>query len=234
MVKNFFKLLGFFITFITLAAVAAYLIYYAVNVDKTGEVPLLANKNITEATELLNMRNLLISVAGKEHHDEVQAGHIIRQLVEAGKEVPVGTEVGVIMSSGQERYSMPSFEGQNLDDAKKTLANLGMKIKKVTWVHSDDVKKGMVIAQRPLPGNIVSNEVNFLVSLGQYDVSYSCPSFVNMTIEDARILAGKLGIQLKEKDKGRRIIFQKPEAGALVKSNGIVEVTLGRGWGMWF
>ena len=76
-----------------------------------------------------------------------------------------------------------------LEDARLTLINLGIKIRKLTWVHSDTIKKGRIIAQRPLPGNIASNEINFLVSLGHYAVSYKCPSFVNMTIEDAKMLA---------------------------------------------
>ena len=129
---------------------------------------------------------------------------------------------------------MPPFEGQLLGDAKLTLTNLGMDIKKVTWVHSDSVEKGRIIAQRPLSGNITGNEINFLVSLGPYEVSYRCPSFVNMTIDDARLLAGELDLKLIEKSKGSRVIFQKPEAGAIIKKGNSVEVKLGRGWGMWF
>ena len=234
MFKNIFKLIGYFIAFVAVGAVAAYLVFSIINYDKTGEVPMLTGKSVTEASEMLNKRKLLIKIIDREYDDEIEEGHVVSQQVEAGKEIPVGTEVGVIVSSGQETYSMPSFEGQLLDDAKLTLVNLGMKIRKVTLVHSEIIKKGKIIAQRPLPGNLKSNEVNFLVSLGPYDVSYKCPSFVNMTIEDARILAEELGIKLVEKDKGRRVIFQKPEAGAIVKTGGSVEVTLGRGWGMWF
>jgi len=234
MIKNFFKLLTFFVTFVAVGAAAVYLIYYVIDYDKTGEVPMLVSKSITEASELLNKRKLLINIEGEVYHDEIEKGYIVKQQVEAGKEIPVGTEVGVVVSSGQELYSMPSFEGQRLEDAKLTLVNLGMKINKITRVHSDTVKEDKIIAQRPLPGNIKSNEVNFLVSLGPYDVSYKCPSFVNMTLEDARMLAGELGIKLLEKDTGRRVIFQKPEAGARINTGGSVEVTLGRGWGMWF
>lgn len=234
MIKNFFKLLTYFVAFVAAGGAAVYLIYYVINYDKTGEVPMLVNKSVTDASELLNKRKLLIKIEAEEYNDEIEKGYIVKQQVEAGREIPVGTEVGVIVSSGQELYSMPSFEGQLLEDAKLTLVNLGMKINKITLVHSDAVKKDQIIAQRPLPGNIKSNEVNFLVSLGPYDVSYKCPSFVNMTIEDARILAAQLGIQLREKDSGRRVIFQKPEAGARIETGGSVEVTLGRGWGMWF
>ncbi len=234
MIKNFFRLLGYFTAFLAAAAAAVYLVFYIINYDKTGEVPLLVGKSVDESSELLNKRKLLIKIIDKEYHDEIAEGFISKQEIEAGREIPVGTEVGVIVSSGQELYSMPSFEGQSLDDAKLTLENLGMKVGKVTMVHSDAVLQNRIIAQRPLPGNIKRNEVNFLVSLGPYNVSYKCPSFVNMTLEDARILAGKLGIVLVEKGKGRRVIFQKPEAGAEVNTGASVEVKLGSGWGMWF
>jgi serine/threonine-protein kinase len=234
MIRTFLKILAYLTSFIAAAAVTVFLVYKVLDYSKTGEVPMLVGISVTEATELLNKRKLLLNIEGKEPHSEIEEGSIVRQMIEPGRDVPVDTEVGVIVSSGQEIYSMPSFEDQSLNDAKLTLVNLGMKINKVTWVHSDTVEKGTIIAQRPLPGNIKSNKVNFLVSLGPYIVSYRCPSFVNMTIDDARILAGELGITLVEKARGRRVIFQKPEAGALIKTGETVEVKLGRGWGMWF
>ena len=55
MIKSFFKALGYFLAFAALCAVAGYFIYQTVNYDKTGEVPDLAAKSLTEASELLNM-----------------------------------------------------------------------------------------------------------------------------------------------------------------------------------
>ncbi len=234
MIRIFFKLLIYFILFVAVGAVAAFLIFQIIDFDETGEVPLLVGKNITEAEELLNERKLFLNVEDREYDDEFPEGRIIKQNVKPGEKIQVGTGVDVVVSMGLEMYSMPSFEGQPLEDAKLTLLNLGIKIRKVTWVHSDTIEKGRIIAQRPLPGNIDRNEINFLVSLGPYAVSYRCPSFVNMTIDDARILAKELGIELIEKDQGSRVIFQKPEAGAVINKGDSVEVTLGRGWGMWF
>lgn len=234
MIRNIFKILVYFISFIALGAVAAFLVFKIVNFDKTGEVPSLVGKSVTEAAELLNKRKLFLSIEGKEHHDEIPEGYIVDQKINPGEKIRVGTEVEVIVSKGQEIYSMPSFEGQLLEEAKLTLVNLDINIKKVTWVHSDSVAKGKIIAQRPLSGNITGNEINFLVSLGPYKVSYRCPSFVNMTLDDARTLADELGIKLLEKDRGSRVIFQKPEAGAIIQNGDSVEVKLGRGWGMWF
>jgi serine/threonine-protein kinase len=234
MLKTIFKLLFYLVTFTALGAAAAYLFFQIKGFEDIRKVPLLVGKNLSEATELLNKERLFINIEDKMYNEEIEDGHIIKQIVGEGKRVRAGTEIGVIVSKGTEMYSMPSFEGQLLEDAKLTLFNLGMKVGKVTIVHSDTVEKGKIVAQRPLPGNIDSNEINFLVSRGPYDVSYKCPSFVNMTIDDARILAKELGIVLIEKDKGSRVIFQKPEAEATLKKGGSVEVTLGRGWGMWF
>ncbi|RJQ52364.1 MAG: PASTA domain-containing protein [Nitrospiraceae bacterium] len=131
-------------------------------------------------------------------------------------------------------FPMPSFEDQLLNEAKLTLENLDIKLGKVTWVHSDSVDKGKVIAQRPLPGSIRGKEVNFLVSLGPYDVIYRCPSFINMKIEDARILSENLGIKLVEQNEGTKVASQTPEEGTIIRKGDSVEVTLGSGRWMWF
>ncbi len=234
MTNKYLKITGYFMSFIALGAVAAFLVFKIVSSDKTGEVPLLEGKSLTEAAEYLNKNKLLLSIQGKEYHNEIPEGRIISQKIKPGDKVKAGTHVEVIVSKGQEMYSMPSFEGQMFEDAKLTLNNLGIKIKKVTSVHSDSMAKGMIIAQRPLSGNSAGNEINFLVSLGPYIRSYRCPAFVNMTIDDARRLAKELGIELVEKESGSKVIFQKPEAGAIIKNGESVEVKLGRGWGVWF
>lgn len=234
MIKSFFKIVMYLASFLAVGAVALFLVIKIVNIDKTGEVPMIEGKSLREASEILSKRKLFLKVEGRENHPEVMADHIIKQNIRPGDEVYVGSEIGVFVSKGPEMYTMPSFEGQDLKNAKLTLLNLGIKISKITRVHSDTVKKGWIIAQRPLPGNIESNEINFLVSLGHYAVSYRCPTFVNMTTEDARMLATELGIKLNEKEGGGRVIDQKPAAGTIIKKGDSVEVVLGRGWGMWF
>ena len=234
MIKNFFKIVMYLASFLVAAAIVVFLVVKIVNIDKTGEVPLLEGKSLTEAEELLSKRKLILKIEGRKSNNEIREDHIINQNIGPGEDVRIGTEVGVFVSSGPEMYTMPSFEDQALNDAKLTLVNLGIKIRKITWVHSDTVEKGWIIAQRPLPGNIESNEINFLVSLGHYAVSYKCPAFVNMTTEDARMLAKELGVKLNEKEEGGRVIDQKPAPGTIINKGDPVEVVLGRGWGMWF
>jgi len=233
--KNFLKLFMYFVIFTALGAGGAYLFFEKIDFGKTVAVPALTGKSITEATEILNKRKLSLNIKSRNYDDNVPEGYILKQLKEPGAKLKAGSEVDVIVSGGQggEMLAMPSFEGQLLDEAKLTLNNLDIKIGKVTWVHSDNADKGMIIAQRPLPGNTGINEINFLVSLGPYDVFYTCPSFIKMTIDDARELAEKLGIKLIEQDEGSKVISQKPEAGTIIRKGDSAEVTLGRSW-TWF
>lgn len=221
-------------SFVVISVIVILLSIGIVGHRKTVEVPLLVGMDINEVKKVLIKRGLLLEIDNESYNAEFPKGSIIRQDIEPGKRVKKGSEVRVVVSKGVEVFSMPSFEGQVLDDAKLTLINLGLEIGNITWVHSDTIGKGRIIAQRPLPGNVRGNEVNFLVSLGGYNVSYKCPSFVNMTINDARRLADALGIELIEQEEGSRVVFQKPEAGAIIKRGDTVEVTLGRGWGFWF
>jgi serine/threonine-protein kinase len=198
-------------------------------------VPVLTGRSITEATELLNKGKLSLIIKSRNYDNNVPEGYIVQQLQEPGKRIKSGSEVEVIVSRGKggEMFAMPSFEGQLLDEAKLTLNNFDIKMGKVTWVHSDTADKDVIIAQRPLPGSTGRNEINFLVSIGPYDVFYKCPSFINMTIDDARTLAESLGIELIEQEEGSKVVSQKPEAGAIIGKGGSVEVTLGRSR-MWF
>lgn len=152
MIKNFFKIVMYLASFLVAAAIVVFLVVKIVNIDKTGEVPLLEGKSLTEAEELLSKRQLILKIEGRKSNNEIREDHIINQNIGPGEDVRIGTEVGVFVSSGPEMYTMPSFEDQALNDAKLTLVNLGIKIRKITWVHSDTVEKGWIIAQRPLPG----------------------------------------------------------------------------------
>lgn len=240
MIRKYLKPLLYFAVFSVLGAAGVYLFFGSTGFGKTGEVPSLTGKSVAEATELLNKRKLSLHIEGQDYSNEISEGHIVNQFVRPGEKVRSGSRIGVVVSrgkrpgEGQGMLTMPSFEDQLLNEAKLTLTNLDIKMGKVTWVHSDAVEKGKIISQRPLPGSINSGEINFLVSLGPYDVMYRCPSFTNMTIEDARILSKKLGIKLIEQNEGAKVVSQKPQEGEIIKKGDAVEVTLGRGRWLWF
>ena len=234
MLKKFFKFILYFSGFIALSGIAVFLVFKIIDLEKTVKVPLLAGMGITEATELLQGRGLFLEVQGEEYDLNVPPDHIISQDRAEGEKIEQGRGIKVFVSKGRAMFKVPYLEGITIDDVEQILMELDMKIEKITRVHSYTVEKDIIIAQRPLPGFSDDNRVNLLVSLGLYTVSYRCPSFVNMTIHEARKAAAVLGLKLIEHDIGSVIVFQKPEAGTIIKKGDAVEVTLGRGWGLWF
>lgn len=233
MFKNFIRMSSYFAVFAILAAAAFFLVHKLINFNKTV-IPSFKGKSISEAQEFLKERDLLLKIEGEVYDAEISEGYIVSQDIEPGVKVDAGSELKVYVSNGMEVFSVPSFEGQVFEDAKLTLLNLGIKVGKVTLVHSDTVEKGRVIAQRPLPGNIQSDSANFLVSLGQYDVAYKCPSFIGMSLYEAGRLADMLGVKLVEQEKGDVVISQKPDAGVIINRDDSIEITLGKAKGFWF
>jgi len=234
MLKGASKTVFYILGIIVISSLLIILVIRLAGHKKTVETPSLIGKDINEVKRLITTKGLLLEIDDEVYDTGFPKGAVIKQDTPPGKRVNMGSKIRVVISKGVEVFSMPSFEGQKLEEAKLTVTNLGLSIGRITWVHSDTAEKGIIIAQRPLPGNVIRNEVNFLVSLGGYEVVYRCPSFVNMTIDDARRLAEMLGIKLSEEGEGSRVIFQKPEAGSIIKKGDLVEVTLGTGSGLWF
>jgi len=139
-----------------------------------------------------------------------------------------GRAGGVLNEKVSSLTTIPSLEGIDITDAKLALQELGIEIEKITWVHSDTIEKNRVVAQRPLPGTSEEGKINLLVSSGPYDVSYRCPSFIRMSLEEARRLADTLGLKLIEKGDADIVTSQEPEAGTIVKKGDSVEITLSK------
>lgn len=233
--KNILRLFLYILVFIGVGAVAAYLVFQLIDQNETVKAPLLVGKSIGDATRLLETHGLSLEVEGEDYDPEIPPDYIVSQDIKEGENLKKGASIRVVISSeNSQQYAIPYLEGMDINDVRLTLTRSGMEIGKVSLVHSDSVEKNRVIAQRPLPGHSGEKTVNLVVSLGPYVVSYTCPSFVNLTIKEARRLARTLGLKLVEKDEGRVIVFQKPEAGAIVQKGETIEVTLGRGRGFWF
>lgn len=234
MFKNALRLTVYFAGFIIAGAFGAFLFFKLIHFSGTAEVPALIGKSVPDATMLLKNSGLSLEVQGGDYHVNIPQGFIISQDIRHGERIEKGGSVKVYISKGKATFVVPYLEGMDVEDVKLTLSNAGLEIGKTTWVHSDTQEKNRIIAQRPLQGYSDSNKVNLLVSMGPYEVSYKCPSFVKMTVDEARIMAKNLGLELIEKESGSMVMFQKPEAGSIIKRGESVEITLGRGGSFWF
>jgi beta-lactam-binding protein with PASTA domain len=132
--------------------------------------------------------------------------------------------IKVVVSRGPKVFSVPLLVNDTLADAETALFQKGLKIGKTISVHSDSVEKGRVVAQSPEPDERLTGPITVLVSLGPNEVTYYCPDFQNKSPDEAREIAGKLGLTVETKGTGDIIKGQKPMPGALVRTGDTVSL----------
>ena len=99
-------------------------------------------------------RNAVTELRGKgiavsvsyAHNDKVASGSVISQSISAGTQVTGGTTVFLVVSTGEELYSVPNVLGKSEETAKRLLSNQNFSVS-VSSSYSDVVNKGNVISQ---------------------------------------------------------------------------------------
>jgi beta-lactam-binding protein with PASTA domain len=224
--NSFLKIPLFFAVFVILGLTFGYLTFKALSFSRTVAVPQLTDMTLLDANEALNKAGLYLKIEGEDYDPSVQAGRILRQDVPPGNKVKEKRAIKVIVSKGPRVYSVPSVVNETLSDAQAALMEKGLRIVRVINVHSDSVEKGKIIAQRPEPDEPSADTMTVLVSLGPDEVTYYCPDFLNKSYDDAKELAGKMGIVLQTRGEGGTVISQKPKPGTPVQSGNTVSLEL--------
>jgi serine/threonine-protein kinase len=212
--------------FIFLGLMFGYLTFKILSFSRTVEVPDLYGKSLVEANELLTEKGLYLKIEGEDFDSIMLAGHIVKQDVPAKKKVKEGRGIKVIVSKGPRVQSVPMVVNETLSDAESILFQKGLKIAKVIRLHSDKIEKNRIIAQKPEPGEKVSDYITVLVSLGPHELIYYCPDFRGMPVEGAKELIERLNLKVETGGSGNNVRAQKPKPGAYVKTGEMIYLQL--------
>jgi beta-lactam-binding protein with PASTA domain/tRNA A-37 threonylcarbamoyl transferase component Bud32 len=104
---------------------------------------------------------------------EVPRDETIRTEPEAGVSVPSGSQVTLLVSSGQEVTDVPDLTGMTTQQAQQALQDAGLRLRSnVSEQSSDSVDEGHIIEQTHPSGSHVSKgtEVGITVSTGPEDI----------------------------------------------------------------
>jgi serine/threonine-protein kinase len=91
-------------------------------------VPDLTGMTLTEATAALENIGLKLNEGDQEYSSSVPAGELAGQSVKAGQKVSRGTEVTVSVSRGPRMVEVPRVVGEQLDEARTILEDLGFEV----------------------------------------------------------------------------------------------------------
>jgi len=128
-------------------------------------VPHVLGLSFTDARALLESQQLTIKLAGEREDLNVLPGSILEQNPLAGQQVPVGTEVAVIIAAAR-TYPLPSVVGYTLDLIQPNLEAQGLRV--VVERQRSAEPAGQILKQQPQPGTVLlaGDTVTLTVSYG--------------------------------------------------------------------
>ena len=144
-------------------------------------VPDLVNLTAEKAEQTLKKSGLTMKETKRVFSETVPKGHIVSQDRKKGAKVTQGDPVGVVISKGPERVTVPSLAEETREDAEKALQKLGLKAD-FTEEYSETVPAGSVIRQSVEAKKAVKKgtAVTLTVSLGPepvYEPVYEAPAY---------------------------------------------------------
>lgn len=165
---------------------------------------------------------LTVAEGSGRYHAEVPAGHVIEQGPAASTLVKRGTTVGAVVSLGPQRLTVPELKGKSLQSAQVTLAAGGLALGPTLKVLSPSAAAGVVAAQDPEPGELVSPAAEVRVFLAQGgggrrmvmpDLVYRDYEQVRRFFERAGLRLGRVTFEVYEGAREGTILRQFPLAG---------------------
>lgn len=104
----------------------------------------------------------------EEREDQAPAGRVLEQTPAPGERVPVGTVVGLVVSSGIEEVDLPNLIGVARPDAVSTLRSIGLTPTVIEQETDDRSEANTILQQSPAPGSRVERGSSVQLIVGRY------------------------------------------------------------------
>jgi serine/threonine-protein kinase len=131
-------------------------------------IPDLTGKEVEAARVQLRAEGLELGTVMAAFQPGIQAGRIFLQQPAAGREVPSGTAVRVLVAQegGPELLRMPDLVSRRYEPVRQALERLGFRIGAVRFQPYEGVPPGTILQQEPQPGHpvLLRTPVRFVVA----------------------------------------------------------------------
>lgn len=195
-------------------------------------MPNLVGKNVSEASQLLQSRGLVLRVADRIYSDQ-PINVVVRQTPPSGLLMKVSQQAHVVLSLGQRQLQIPLLEGNTLRVSRIELLRAGLQVGEVTAVSMPDQPMDAVIIQTPRPGGGASSpRVDVLVSQGPRENTYVMPHLIGLNETDAQHrldvaqLRRKVNYVTAPQWPHGAVIDQSPHGGARIPASSLIELTV--------
>src|SRR5947209_17001592 len=129
-------------------------------------MPNLVGKNVSEASQMLQSRGLLLRVADRIYSDQ-PINVVVRQSPPSGLLMKVSQQAHVVLSLGQRQLQIPLLEGNSLRASRIELLRAGLQVGEVSGVTMPTAPVDTVVIQNAKPGpGAQPQRVDVLISQG--------------------------------------------------------------------
>jgi serine/threonine-protein kinase len=195
-------------------------------------MPNLIGKNVSEASQMLQSRGLVLRVADRMYSDQ-PINVVVRQTPTSGLLMKVSQQAHVVLSLGQRQLQIPLLEGNSLRASRIELLRAGLQVGEVTGITMPAPPADTVVIQNPKPGaGAATPRVDVLVSQGPREIAYVMPHLVGLNETEAQHrldiaqLRRKVNYVTAPQWPHGAVIDQSPLGGARVPASTVIELTV--------
>jgi beta-lactam-binding protein with PASTA domain len=195
-------------------------------------MPNLVGKNVSEASQMLQSRGLVLRVADRIYSEQ-PINVVVRQTPTAGLLMKVSQQAHVVLSLGQRQLQIPLLEGNSLRASRIELLRAGLQVGEVSGVTMAEQPVDTVVIQNPKPGaGAATPRVDVLISQGPREVAFVMPHLVGLNeIEaqhrlDVAQIRRKVNYVTAPQWPHGAVIDQTPMGGARIPSSATIELTV--------
>ena len=195
-------------------------------------MPNLVGKNVSEASNMLESRGLVLRVADRIYSDQ-PINVVLRQTPTAGLLMKVSQQAHVVLSLGQRQLQIPLLEGNSLRASRVELLRQGLQVGEVSAINMPDEPVDTIALQNPKPGaGAATPRVDVLISQGPRETYFVMPHLVGLNETDAQRRLDQAQMRRKVNYVNApqwphgAVIDQTPLAGTKVPSSATIELTV--------
>ena len=248
MTLRILKILATTVALVAIAIGAAMLsMRFAVH-GSDVQVPSLTGETTGDAARSAEDAGLTSTVEDRAFSNDVPAGHVVRQVPEAGTIVRKNWTVRLTESLGAETVTIPRLIGLDERLAVLTIRQADMEVGTIGTMSQPGATPGTVVAQDPAPGPAITARPRVSIILAQdtkpADTGYVMPSLVGQSYTDAAATVRGAGLKvaapatagddasaadgvpLASGSTAGTVIAQRPAAGSHVASGATVHLTV--------
>ncbi|MGO1469282.1 MAG: Stk1 family PASTA domain-containing Ser/Thr kinase [Tissierella sp.] len=182
--------------------------------------------------------DLNLEIKDKIQTDEFEEGEIVKQNQEPESKVKSGYTIEVIISEGEELIKVPNFVNQSLEEAQKTIKELGLEIGDIKYEFSNITPNEAIMEQRPNAYAFLSkgDKVIFTVSKGEEVKTVIMPKVVGRNIIEAKNKILGIGLSIGDVKEEYNdnfpkdvVYFQSSNEGDELKSDTAIDLYVSKG-----